>query len=204
MTITTRITQLLGIEHPVVQGGMMWVGRAELAAAVSNAGGLGILTALTQPTPDDLRREIDRCRTMTDKPFGVNLTILPSVNPPPYAEYRKAIIDSGVKIVETAGRSRIRAGRGGREGEHDGGAIRQARSHSIPLRRQSAAGKIGGQCAETIAHVKGGETFGKQVVRIAAIVTASARPAADSLASASHPSHISGECRHMATWRTRS
>ena len=103
MTITTRITRLLGIEHPVVQGGMMWVGRAELAAAVSNAGGLGILTALTQPTPDDLRREIARCRTMTDKPFGVNLTILPSVNPPPYAEYRRAIIDSGVTIVETAG-----------------------------------------------------------------------------------------------------
>lgn len=103
MAIKTRITELLGIEHPVVQGGMMWVGRAELAAAVSNAGGLGILTALTQPSPDDLRREIDRCRTMTDKPFGVNLTILPSVNPPPYAEYRKAIIDSGVKIVETAG-----------------------------------------------------------------------------------------------------
>ncbi|MCK9503730.1 MAG: nitronate monooxygenase family protein [Porticoccaceae bacterium] len=82
---------------------MMWVGRAELAAAVSNAGGLGIITALTQPTPDDLRREIDRCRAMTDKPFGVNLTILPSVNPPPYAQYRKAIIDSGVTIVETAG-----------------------------------------------------------------------------------------------------
>jgi nitronate monooxygenase len=82
---------------------MMWVGRAELAAAVSNSGGLGILTALTQPTPDDLRREIQRCRTMTDKPFGVNLTILPSVNPPPYADYRKAIIDSGVRIVETAG-----------------------------------------------------------------------------------------------------
>jgi NAD(P)H-dependent flavin oxidoreductase YrpB (nitropropane dioxygenase family) len=101
--IKTRITDLLGIEHPIVQGGMMWVGRAELASAVSNAGGLGILTALTQPTPDDLRREIDRCRTMTDKPFGVNLTILPSINPPPYAEYRKAIIDSGVKIVETAG-----------------------------------------------------------------------------------------------------
>jgi NAD(P)H-dependent flavin oxidoreductase YrpB (nitropropane dioxygenase family) len=99
----TRITELLGIEHPIVQGGMMWVGRAELAAAVSNAGGLGILTALTQPTPDDLRREIDRCRTMTDKPFGVNLTILPSVSPPPYAEYRKAIIDSGIRIVETAG-----------------------------------------------------------------------------------------------------
>jgi NAD(P)H-dependent flavin oxidoreductase YrpB (nitropropane dioxygenase family) len=103
MGIRTRFTDLCGIEHPIVQGGMMWVGRAELAAAVSNAGGLGILTALTQPTPDDLRREIERCRTMTDKPFGVNLTILPSVNPPPYAEYRKAIIDSGVTIVETAG-----------------------------------------------------------------------------------------------------
>ncbi|TXC70212.1 nitronate monooxygenase [Sphingomonas ginsenosidivorax] len=103
MPITNRFTRLLGIEHPIVQGGMMWVGRAELAAAVSEAGGLGILTALTQPTPDDLRREIDRCRTMTDKPFGVNLTILPSVNPPPYAEYRRAIIDSGVRIVETAG-----------------------------------------------------------------------------------------------------
>ena len=81
----------------------MWVGRAELAAAVSNAGGLGILTALTQPSPDALRAEIDRCRKMTDKPFGVNLTILPSVNPPPYAEYRKAIIESGIKVVETAG-----------------------------------------------------------------------------------------------------
>ncbi len=103
MALKTRFTDLVGIEHPIVQGGMMWVGRAELAAAVSNAGGLGILTALTQPTPDDLRREIDRCRTMTDKPFGVNLTILPSVNPPPYAEYRRAIIDSGVTIVETAG-----------------------------------------------------------------------------------------------------
>lgn len=103
MAIKTRITDLLGIEHPIVQGGMMWVGRAELAAAVSNAGGLGILTALTQPTPEDLVKEIERCRTMTDKPFGVNLTILPSVNPPPYAEYRQAIIDSGVKIVETAG-----------------------------------------------------------------------------------------------------
>lgn len=103
MALVTRITQLLGIEHPIVQGGMMWVGRAELAAAVSNAGGLGILTALTQPTPDDLSREIERCRTMTDKPFGVNLTILPSVSPPPYADYRRAIIDSGVTIVETAG-----------------------------------------------------------------------------------------------------
>lgn len=103
MALKTRFTEAFGIEHPIVQGGMMWVGRAELAAAVSNAGGLGILTALTQPTPDDLRREIDRCRTMTDKPFGVNITILPSVSPPPYAEYRQAIIDSGVTIVETAG-----------------------------------------------------------------------------------------------------
>jgi nitronate monooxygenase len=103
MALRTRFTQLVGIEHPIVQGGMMWVGRAELAAAVSNAGGLGLVTALTQPTPDDLRREIDRCRAMTDKPFGVNLTILPSVTPPPYAEYRRAIIDSGVTIVETAG-----------------------------------------------------------------------------------------------------
>src|SRR6185503_16834319 len=89
----------------IVQGGMMWVGRAELVAAVSNAGALGILTALTQPTPDDLRREIDRCRSMTDKPFAVNLTILPTVTPPPYAEYRRAIIESGIKIVETAGSS---------------------------------------------------------------------------------------------------
>ena len=103
MPIHTRLTRLLGIEHPIIQGGMMWVGRAELAAAVSNAGGLGILTALTQATPDDLRREIARCREMTDKPFGVNLTILPSVSPPPYAEYRRAIIDGGVTIVETAG-----------------------------------------------------------------------------------------------------
>ncbi|MGO9515126.1 MAG: NAD(P)H-dependent flavin oxidoreductase [Steroidobacteraceae bacterium] len=103
MTLRTRFTELVGIEHPIVQGGMQWVGLAELASAVSNAGGLGILTALTQPTPDALRREIDRCRSMTDKPFAVNLTILPSINPPPYAEYRKAIIESGVKIVETAG-----------------------------------------------------------------------------------------------------
>jgi nitronate monooxygenase len=101
--IRTRFSELVGIDYPIVQGGMMWVGRAELAAAVSNAGGLGIVTALTQPTPDDLRKEIERCRTMTKKPFGVNLTILPSVKPPPYAEYRKAIIESGIKIVETAG-----------------------------------------------------------------------------------------------------
>ena len=103
MVLKTRFTEITGVRHPVMQGGMMWVGRAELASAVSNAGGLGVLTALTQPTPDDLRREIDRCRSMTDKPFGVNLTILPSVSPPPYADYRRAIIDSGVTIVETAG-----------------------------------------------------------------------------------------------------
>ncbi|MBR0838521.1 nitronate monooxygenase [Bradyrhizobium manausense] len=103
MTFQTRFTELVGIRHPVMQGGMMWVGRAELASAVSNAGGLGVITALTQPTPDDLRREIDRCRSMTDRPFGVNLTILPSVTPPPYAEYRRAIIESGIKVVETAG-----------------------------------------------------------------------------------------------------
>ena len=103
MAFKTRITEMLGIEHPIVQGGMQSVGYAELASAVSNAGGLGIITALTQPSPDALRREIERARTLTSKPFGVNLTILPAITPPPYAEYRKAIIDSGVKIVETAG-----------------------------------------------------------------------------------------------------
>lgn len=102
-SIRTRFTDLFGVQHPIAQGGMMWVGRAELVAAVANAGALGFLTALTQPSPDALRREIDRCRAMTDKPFGVNLTILPSINPPPYAEYRRAIIESGVTIVETAG-----------------------------------------------------------------------------------------------------
>ncbi|MER7454203.1 nitronate monooxygenase family protein [Nocardia beijingensis] len=101
--LRTRFTEKFGVEHPIVQGGMMWVGRAELVAAVANAGGLGFITALTQPTPDDLRREIARTRELTDKPFGVNVTILPSINPPPYAEYVQAIIDSGVKIVETAG-----------------------------------------------------------------------------------------------------
>ncbi len=99
----TRITELFGIRYPIIQGGMMWVGRAEMAAAVSNAGGLGILTALTQPTPEALAAEIERCRSMTDKPFGVNLTLLPSINPPPYAQYLDVIIESGVKILETAG-----------------------------------------------------------------------------------------------------
>lgn len=101
----TRITELLGIEHPIVQGGMQWVGLAELASAVSNAGGLGILTGLTQPTPEDLLKEIERCKSMTDRPFGVNLTILPTIKPVPYDEYAQAIVDSGVKIVETAGRN---------------------------------------------------------------------------------------------------
>ncbi|WP_108627522.1 NAD(P)H-dependent flavin oxidoreductase [Achromobacter pulmonis] len=99
----TAVTRMLGIEHPIVQGGMQWVARAELAAAVSNAGALGILTALTQPSPEHLRREIARMREMTDRPFGVNLTFLPTLKPVPYAEYRDAIIESGVKIVETAG-----------------------------------------------------------------------------------------------------
>jgi len=101
--IKTRFTELIGIEHPIVQGGMQWVGRAELVAAVANAGALGFLTALTQPTPEDLTKEIARCREMTDRPFGVNLTILPSISPPPYAEYRRAIIEAGIRIVETAG-----------------------------------------------------------------------------------------------------
>jgi nitronate monooxygenase len=101
--LKTRFTETFGIEHPIVQGGMQWVGRAELVAAVANAGALGCLTALTQPTPEDLAKEIARTRELTDKPFGVNLTILPAITPPPYAEYRAAIIESGVKIVETAG-----------------------------------------------------------------------------------------------------
>ena len=101
--LQTRFTKLVGVEHPIVQGGMQWVGRAELVAAVANAGALGFITALTQPTPEDLTKEIARCRDMTDKPFGVNLTILPSIKPPPYAEYRQAIIESGIKVVETAG-----------------------------------------------------------------------------------------------------
>jgi NAD(P)H-dependent flavin oxidoreductase YrpB (nitropropane dioxygenase family) len=99
----TRITEMFGIEHPIVQGGMHFVGFAELAAAVSNAGALGIITGLTQGSPDNLAREIGRCREMTNKPFGVNLTFLPAVTPPDYQGYIKAIIDGGVKIVETAG-----------------------------------------------------------------------------------------------------
>lgn len=101
--IRTRVSEMLGIRYPIIQGGMMWVGRAELAAAVSDAGGLGILTALTQPTPEALVKEIERCGGMTDRPFGVNLTILPSASPPPYEDYLDAVIDSGIKILETAG-----------------------------------------------------------------------------------------------------
>src|SRR5215472_1029713 len=101
----TAITQLFGIQHPIIQGGMHYVGFAELAAAVSNAGGLGIITGLTQRTPELLAKEIARCRDMTDKPFGVNLTFLPSFTAPPYPEYIAAIREGGVKVVETAGRS---------------------------------------------------------------------------------------------------
>jgi NADH:quinone reductase (non-electrogenic) len=101
--LRTRFTEAFGVEHPIVQGGMQWVGTAPLVAAVANAGALGFITALTQPTPADLIAEIRRCRELTDRPFGVNLTILPAISPPPYAEYAQAIVDSGVKIVETAG-----------------------------------------------------------------------------------------------------
>lgn len=101
----TRITELFGIEHPIIQGGMHYVGFAELAAAVSNAGGLGIITGLTQRTPELLAQEISRCREMTDKPFGVNLTFLPTFSEPPYPEYIDAIRAGGINVVETAGRS---------------------------------------------------------------------------------------------------
>ena len=101
----TRITELFGIQHPIIQGGMHYVGFADLAAAVSNAGGLGIITGLTLKTPQDLDKEIKRCKDMTDNPFGVNLTFLPTVTSPDYPGYIKAIIDNGIKIVETAGRN---------------------------------------------------------------------------------------------------
>ena len=104
----TRITEMFGIEHPILQGGMHFVGLAEMAAAVSNAGGLGIITGLTQRTPEDLSKEIARCREMTDKPFGVNLTFLPAMNQPDYPGYVKAIIDGGVKAVETAGNNPVK------------------------------------------------------------------------------------------------
>lgn len=103
MALKTTITDMLEVEHPIVQGGMQNVGYAELAAAVSNAGAFGMLTALTQPSPDALRDEIERCRSMTNKPFGVNVTIFPTINPPDYPGFAQAIIDGGIKVVETAG-----------------------------------------------------------------------------------------------------
>jgi len=103
--VKTKITELFGIEHPIIQGGMHYVGFAELAAAVSEAGGLGIITGLTQKSPEDLANEIARCREMTDKPFGVNLTFLPTVTSPDYPGYIRAILEGGVTIVETAGRN---------------------------------------------------------------------------------------------------
>lgn len=143
MGLATRFTRLIGIDAPIVQGGMQWLGTAELASAVSNAGALGILTALTQPTPDDLRREIDRCRRMTDRPFGVNLTILPSINPPPYAEFRRAIIDSGVSIVETAGQ---------RPGEH----VEEFKAHGITVIHKCTS----------VRHALSAERLGVDVVSI--------------------------------------
>ena len=103
MTLITKFTEVFGVEHPIAQGGMQWVGRAELVAAVANAGALGFLTALTQPTPKDLANDIAKTRDLTDKPLGVNLTILPAITPPPYDEYSQVIVDAGIKIVETAG-----------------------------------------------------------------------------------------------------
>ena len=108
MGFKTRITEMLGIEHPIVQGGMQAVGTADMASAVSNAGGLGIITALTQPSPQALRDEIERCRSMTDKPFGVNLTVFPTIHSPDYNAYADAVVESGVKIMETAGTPAVR------------------------------------------------------------------------------------------------
>ena len=108
MGFKTRITEMLGIEHPIVQGGMQSVGTAQMASAVSNAGGLGMITALTQPSPEALRDEIEKCRSMTDKPFGVNLTVFPTINSPDYNAYADAIVESGVKVMETAGTPAVR------------------------------------------------------------------------------------------------
>jgi nitronate monooxygenase len=108
MGFKTRITEMLGIEHPIVQGGMQAVGTAQMASAVSNAGGLGMITALTQPTPQALRDEIEKCRSLTDKPFGVNLTVFPTIHSPDYNAYADAVVESGVKIMETAGTPAVR------------------------------------------------------------------------------------------------
>jgi nitronate monooxygenase len=107
MEMKTRLTELLGTRYPIVQGGMQWVGLAEMASAVANAGGLGMITGVTQPTPEDLAREIDRCREMTDQPFGVNMTIFPAISPPPYAEYIDVIVSKGIRVVETAGNKAV-------------------------------------------------------------------------------------------------
>jgi NADH:quinone reductase (non-electrogenic) len=103
MGLETIFTKCTKVKYPIMQGGMQWVGVASLVAAVSNAGGLGVLTALTQPTPEALGKEIEKTRKLTSKPFAVNLTFLPAINPPPYSEYVTTIINSGIKIVETAG-----------------------------------------------------------------------------------------------------
>ncbi|KAF9894998.1 hypothetical protein FE257_004622 [Aspergillus nanangensis] len=103
MPFKTWLTETIGVRVPIVQGGMMWVGRAEMTSAVANSGGLGFLTALTQPSPEALRAEIRRCRTMTDQPFGVNITMLPSMNAPDYLGYARATVEEGIKVVETAG-----------------------------------------------------------------------------------------------------
>ncbi|RFU31669.1 hypothetical protein B7463_g4670, partial [Scytalidium lignicola] len=137
MPFNTKLTRALGIKIPVVQGGMQWVGYAEMAAAVSNAGGLGLITALTQPSAEDLRKEIRRCRTMTNKPFGVNLTLLPSMVPPNYAAYAQVIVDEGIRIVETAG-------------NNPGPIIKQLKAHGIiilhkctTIRHAQSAVKLG-------------------------------------------------------------
>lgn len=103
--IKTRITDFFGVDHPVVQGGLMWIARAELTAAVANAGGMGFMTALTYPDPEGLRAEIRRCRQMTDKPFGINLTFLPTLTPPDYPGYISVCIEEKIKFIETAGRN---------------------------------------------------------------------------------------------------
>lgn len=105
--LSTAFTETFGVRHPIVQGGMQWVGRAELVAAVANAGALGMITALTQPTPEDLAKEIARTRELTDQPFGVNITILPAITPPPYEEYRRVIIESGVRSLTAVDSSRM-------------------------------------------------------------------------------------------------
>jgi NADH:quinone reductase (non-electrogenic) len=108
MTLSTKFTKVFGVEHPIAQGGMQWVGRAELVAAVANSGALGFITALTQPTPADLAHEIAKTRDLTDKPFGVNLTILPSITPPPYDEYRQVIATRGSRSSRPPGPTRRR------------------------------------------------------------------------------------------------